>query len=123
VKEKTMNQAKASTLEQLKGRNLSAVTFVQDYLQLQFDGPFLNIFVWPRIMVSAKSIGFGMADYRDELCSQIGKTIGGVAVEADVSFRLYFTDGSIIEVTLLPKSRTGPESVVFQDGNGAFSVW
>jgi hypothetical protein len=118
-----MMQAKVSTLDQLKGNSLSAVTFVQDYLQLQFDGPFLNVFVWPRIIVSAESVSFGAPGYRDQLCSQIGKTVGGVTVEADASLRLYFTDGSIIDVSLLPESRKGPESVVFQDGDGGFAVW
>jgi hypothetical protein len=119
----TINEAKASPLERLKGRNLSAVTFVHDYLQLQFDGPSLNIFVWPRIMVSAKSVSFGMQGYRDTLCGQIAKTVGGAVVEADTNLRLFFTDGSMIEVPLSPASRRGPESVVFQDGDGSFSVW
>jgi hypothetical protein len=120
---KKMMHASVATLERLKGRNLSAVSFVHDYLQLQFDGPFLNIFVWPRITVSAKSVSFGMNEYRDQLCSQIGKIVGGATVEADVSLRLYFTDGTIVEVSLRPESRKGPESVVFQDGHGGFGVW
>lgn len=118
-----MNEGKVSTLEQLKGRNLSAVTFVQDYLQLQFDGPFLNIFAWPRIMAPAVSVSFEMPGYRDGLCAQIGKTVGGVTVETGISFRLFFTDGSIIEVSLSPNVRKGPESIVFQDGEGGFAVW
>jgi hypothetical protein len=122
VTEKMMRE-KIVTLEQLKGRNLSAVTFVQDYLQLQFDGPFLNIFVWPRITVSDKSVSFGAPGYRDQLCSQIGKIVGGATAEADASLRLYFTDGSTIDVSLLPECRKGPESVVFQDGDGGFAVW
>jgi hypothetical protein len=117
------NQPKISTLEQLKGRDLSAVTFVRDYLQLQFDGPFLNIFIWPRIMAPAVSVSFGMTGYRDGLCAQIGKTVGGAAVETDVNFRLFFTDGSIIEVPLSPTARKGPEAIVFQDGKGGFGVW
>ena len=117
-----MNHPKVSSLEQLKGRELSAVTFVRDYLQLQFDGPFLNVFVWPRILVPAGSVSFEMPGYRDGLCSQIGKTVGGVAVETDANFRLFFTDGSIIEVSLLPNARKGPEAIVFQDGKG-FGVW
>lgn len=118
-----MSQAEILTLEQLKGRDLSAVTFVRDYLQLQFDGPFLNVFVWPRILVSAKTFSFGMPEYRDVLCAQIGKAVGGVAVKADLNFCLYFTDGSIIEISLRPELRKGPESVVFQDGAGGFGVW
>lgn len=68
-------------------------------------------------------VDFGLPGYRDGLCAQIGKTIGGVAVEADASFRLFFTDGSIMEISLSPKARGGPEAVVFQDGKGGFEVW
>jgi hypothetical protein len=114
---------RATTVEELKGRELSAVTFVQDYLQLQFDELFLNMFVWPRVMAPAASVSFGMLGYRDELCAQIGKTVGGVAVETGRNFQIFLTDGCMIEVSLLPGARTGPEAVVFQDGKGGFSVW
>jgi hypothetical protein len=105
---------KISTLERLKGHELSAVTFVRDYLQLQFDGPFLNIFVWPRIMAPGASVSLEMPGYRDGLCAQIGKTVGGVAVETDVNFRLFFTDGSMIEVSLLPNARRGRRPLYFR---------
>ena len=120
---KMTNGRNISILDELKGRNLSAVTFVQDYLQLQFDGPLLNVFVWPRIITPTMTGNFGMPDYRDGLCAQIGKPVGDVVAETDVTFRLFFTDGSIIEVSLLPGSRQGPEAVVFQDGKGGFAVW
>ena len=38
-----MSQAE-TTLRQLIGEQLSAVTFVQDYLQLAFDGPGINVY-------------------------------------------------------------------------------
>jgi hypothetical protein len=120
---KMTREPNVSILDELKGRNLSAVTFVQDYLQLQFDGPLLNVFVWPRIIAPTITVNFGMPGYRDGLCAQIGKSVGGVAVAADVTFRLFFTDGSMIEVSLLPGARQGPEAVVFQDGKGSFAVW
>ena len=33
----------SAMLDQLRGEQLSAVTFVQDYLQLWFDGPGFNV--------------------------------------------------------------------------------
>jgi len=114
---------RATIVEELKGRELSAVTFVQDYLQLQFDGLYLNIFVWPKVMAPGASVTFEMPGYRDKLCDQIGKAVGGVAVEMNKDFQLFFTDGSIVAVSLLPSARTGPEAVVFQDGKGGFGVW
>jgi hypothetical protein len=116
------NHAKTPILEKLTGEQLSAVTFVQDYLQLQFDGPLLNIFVWPRITSPVAFVSFEMPGYRDALCAQIGKIVGGVVAELDKNFCLFFTDGSIIDVSLLPSARKGPEAVVFQDGKGGFGV-
>jgi hypothetical protein len=112
-----------TTIEELKGRELSAVTFVRDYLQLHFDGPYLNVFVWPRVIAPTGFVSFEMPGYRDGICAQIGKTIGGVAVEANTNFWLFFTDGSMLEVSLLSSARGGPEAIVFQDGKGGFSVW
>jgi hypothetical protein len=117
-----------SAIEQkLKGCDLSAVTFVRDYVQLEFEDSSatlrLNCNVWPRVTASETTVGFAMPGYRDVLCAQIDKIVGGVAVEVDVIFRIFFADGSMIEVSLLPEDRPGPEALVLQDGNGGFGVW
>jgi hypothetical protein len=120
---KNMNHPRIPILDVLKGREVSAVTFVRDYLQLQFDGPFLNAFVWPRIKTGAAILDFETPGYRDALCSQIGKTVGGVIEEANRRLSLFFTDGSIIEISLLSRDRRGPEAALLQDGKGCFEVW
>jgi hypothetical protein len=114
-------------LESLKGCELAAVTFIRDYLQLQFDGPssspHLNCLVWPRVTVAGTAVGSGMPGYRDILCGQIGKAVAGVTVEVDVMFRIFFADGSAISVSLSAEDRPGPEALVLQDGKGGFGVW
>lgn len=110
-------------LDELRGCNVSAVTFVQDYLQLHFDGPLLNLFVWPRVAEPAAVLNFGMAGYRDALCALIGKTLSAVTEEAGVALCLHFTHGIAIEVPLLPDFRQCPEAVVFLDARGACVVW
>jgi hypothetical protein len=117
------SEVEKSILEELKGRQLSAVTFVQDYVQLQFDGPYLNFFVWPQVMSGGRTCGFGQPGYRDALCDLIAKVVGGVFEEAGRKLRFFFTDDSIVEVSLLLEARRGPEAVVFQNGDGAFRVW
>jgi hypothetical protein len=118
-----MNQPKKSILERLKGCELSAVTFVRDYLQLQFDGPFLNAFVWPRVKSGAVVFNVETPGHRDALCGQIGKTVGGVMEDPNARLSLFFTDGSILDISLLPQDRMGPEAVFMQDGKGGFRVW
>ena len=118
-----MAQPEKPILETLKGCELSAVTFVRDYVQLQFDGPFLNCFVLPRVTVSETTFSSDSPGYRDALCGQIGKTVAGAAVEDDVVFHIFFADGSLIEISLRPEDRPGPEAVELQDGNRGFGVW
>ena len=118
-----MNQAEKSILDELKGRELSAAVFVRDYLQLQFDGPFLTIFVWPRVKQKGTIFEFHTPAYRDALCEQIGKTVGGLIEEIHRRLSLFFTDGSMIEISLLPEDRKGPEAVLFRSEKGPTVVW
>jgi hypothetical protein len=111
------------TLDELKGRELSAVVFVRDYLQLQFDGPYLNVFVWPQVMSDGTTFDFGVPGYKDALCELIAKTVAGVFEKTGRTLQLFFSDGSIVEVSLLFEARKGPEAVVLQNGHGAFRVW
>jgi hypothetical protein len=118
-----MNQVSKPILEQLKGRELSAVTFVRDYLQLHFDGPFLNVFVWPQIKIDGTMYCLDSVGYRDALCTQIGKIVGGAVVQAGTQVSLFFADGSIIQISLLSRDRQGPEALLFQGEDGSFGVW
>ena len=45
---------KGSPLSYLEGRDLSAVTFVRDYLQCNFDWPYINPYVWPTVITGSK---------------------------------------------------------------------
>ena len=117
------DQVEKPILEELKGREISAVTFVRDYLQLQFDGPFINFFVWPQVLQGRTMFDFNRLGYRDVLCELIGKTVGGVIERREEKLQLFLTDGSLVEVSLLLKDRRGPEAVLFQNGKGGFGVW
>jgi hypothetical protein len=112
-----------SILEELKGCEVSAVTFVRDYLQLQFDGPYLNLFVWPQVLRNGTTFEFGDPGYKDALCALIGKSVAGIFEETDKTLRLFFVDGSIAEVSLLFEDRRGPEAALFQNGKGECRVW
>jgi hypothetical protein len=112
-----------SILEELKGREVSAVTFVRDYLQLHFDGPYLNLFVWPQVLKNGTTFDLNNPRYKDALCGLIGKSVAGIFEETGKTLRLFFVDGSVAEASLLFKDRRGPEAAVFQNGKGEFRVW
>ncbi len=47
------------------GEELVAVEFVQDFLQLRFNGPLLTLYAWPHILLSEFSIAYGEPEYRN----------------------------------------------------------
>jgi len=64
--------------EQLLGEQLSAVTFVQDYLQLWFDGPGINVTNPLTVQTGQASVTSWRPGFRDALCSQIAKIVAAV---------------------------------------------
>ena len=54
--------------EQLRGEQLSAVTFVQDYLQLWFDGPGINVTNPLTVHAGRLSVTSWQPGFRDALC-------------------------------------------------------
>jgi hypothetical protein len=60
-----VDQIPEPPLSVLLGRQLSAVEFVQDYLQLRFDGPCLTAITHPRVSVGNRWWEWGISGYRD----------------------------------------------------------
>ena len=81
-------------LDTLADRELSAVTFVRDYVQLHFDGPTISAFTLPTIEVASSRVTAGAPGYRDSLCARIGTAVGAVYVDPGLELRIALTDGS-----------------------------
>jgi len=118
------DNSRESLLSLLTGRELSAITFVRDYLQLQFDGPFINAYVWPLIRMPEKKIDFGAPGYRDALCGQIGKTVIAAREEPEIKLAIDFDNAVVFEISLKREDRITEEAAMFQDGTGKrWNVW
>lgn len=61
--------------DELIGSQLSSVEFVQDYLQLRFDGPTINVNNPLTVKADKKVITSWNEGFRDLLCSQITKIV------------------------------------------------
>ncbi len=61
--------------DKLINEQLSSVEFVQDYLQLHFDGRTITTYIWPEIIIKNEKMIFGDPNYRNELCNLIGKRV------------------------------------------------
>jgi hypothetical protein len=110
-------------LSPIVGSQLSSVEFVQDYVQLRFDGPTLTAFTVPSIITEHGRYEWETPGYRDALCSLIGKLVRSTSVCTDQVIRIEFEDASAVEVSLRPADYRGPEAAMFTNGPGETWVW
>jgi len=96
----------------LLGEELSGVTFVRDYLQLQFNPPpILNALTPVTLTTASASATLGERDFANLLIGQIGKSVRAVECQESNALRLIFEDGSVVSVSLKPMDYVGPEAV------------
>jgi hypothetical protein len=98
-------------LRDLVGLELSAVSFVRDYVEFEFDGPVLRSLASPIVSVDGVRWEFPHPGSRDAMCELIGRAV----VEAqDLPERLLlgFAGDAIVEVPLSGED-AGPEVAHF----------
>ena len=113
----------SNPLQLIIGEELSAVVFVRDYVQLQFDGPGLTAINDPTVVVGGRAYTTTTAGYRDALCGQIGHSVVSAEVASDMEITIEFDDGSTISISLREQDYLyGPEAAVFHHGKNTW-VW
>ena len=107
-------------LEAIVGQELSAVEFVQDYVQLRFDGPVVSFFEWPDVFREEGSYAFGEPEYRNVLCGVIGESVSAASVEEGEAIEIEFENGVTVRASLRLEDISGPEggSISYTDGTG-----
>jgi hypothetical protein len=108
-------------IAEIAGRSLSAVAFVQDYLQFQFDGPCLTALTPPVFRMGAGVVLPGNVGYRDALCSAIGVEVASVRV-TDEEVQIEFVNSSSICVSLRAEDYVGPEAINYVALDGSMTV-
>jgi hypothetical protein len=104
--------AETNSFQQIVGEQLSAVTFVMDYLQLQFNPP-PTITIYTQVIVSSGNKTCSSSDdqFRNMLCEQITKIVKSVEIRNEEAFRIIFEDGTVISLSLKASDYTGPEAL------------
>lgn len=110
-----------SQLTEVIGNRLSSVEFVQNYLQLRFDGPCLTCHVWPEVVVGGRPLVMSEPGYRDALCAPIGEEVRAVK-ETPERIVLSFATGSDFVFRLIRTEKRPPEFLVFESSKG-WSYW
>lgn len=100
----------------IEGEQLSAVTFVQDYLQLHFDGPMITAITLPVVISGEARSGIGDIGYRDRLCALIGKKVVSAYVRHNERMQIDFDENASLVVPLTSDQYRAAEAVIFSDG-------
>lgn len=110
-------------ISDLIGEEVSAVSFVRDYVEFHFDGPILRSLSNPTALVDGVEYRFPGPGARDALCRAIGSTVRALQLEEDRDLRLT-TDICEITIPLDEKHLRGPEAMHFvPKWNGPIQVW
>jgi hypothetical protein len=118
-----MSEKKKEHLDCLIGEQLSSVIFVQDYLQLDFDGNILTCYLWPEVEIDNKVFKYGDIDFRNKLCSIISKIVRSLTIREGVSMQIIFESDDKILLSLDPTNQTVPEIAMFNDSDGGWSFF
>lgn len=90
----------SNLFKELIGQQLSSVVFIQDYLQLDFDGNKLTCYKWPIVYLKRINSQFGELEYRNYLCSFISKIVDKVLFIEGQSLSVKFSNEESIEIDL-----------------------
>jgi hypothetical protein len=108
-----MAEVDSTFLNPIIGESLGSVTFVMDYIQLDFNGPRLTALTLPVVRVSGKVRTVADPGWRDSLCERIGASVRSAYVRPDDELSIAFEDGSSIVVSLRAIDYRGPEAINF----------
>ena len=103
----------------IEGEELEAVEFVEDYLQLRFEGPLLTLYEWPSVLLEDFSISYGEPGYRDALCALIGEEVEQALLEDGSSLTLKLANGAVVALSLREEDMSGPEAGAYSESGSA----
>ena len=101
-------------LARLKGEQLSAVSFVMDYVELHFDGPVVRAISHPIVTGPDGTVVFPQEGSRDALCELIGHEVRRVELQDGTELRLAFHGDVAIVVPLDAARSRFQETMHFQ---------
>lgn len=112
------------TIGSIIGQIVSAVCFVQDYVEIHFDGPILRCLRSPLVESKGFAGTFPQKGSRDALCSLIGEKLLSLQVNDRVRLVAGFTSGARLVVALGPDREASLEALHFVPRTGGpIQVW
>jgi len=118
-----MTEDEHNALKFLVGSRLSSIEFVQDYVQLRFNGPCLTALTPPHIRTLRKCCEPGAPEYRNVLCDQIGKLVHRAFTIEAQEIRIDFDNEVTITISLRPDDYQSAEAAIFDNPPQTTCVW
>jgi hypothetical protein len=109
-------------LSSIVGQELTAVEFVQDYLQLRFEGPLLTLFVWPDVFREEGSYAYGEPEFRNVLCAQLTGNVTAATLEENEALEIEFENGVIVRASLREEDLDVPQAGQFSESGDAGDI-
>jgi hypothetical protein len=113
-----------NALASITQMRLTAVCFVQDYVEFHFEGPILTAYEWPVLFIAGDPVTESSPSYRDHLCKLIAKkTVQTIEVK-NKKLILIFENDYRLEIPVDPLNRSSVEAAMIVDSTRKkISVW
>jgi hypothetical protein len=110
-------------LRELISEQLEAVTFIRDYLQLQFGAPpLLNVYTTVTVSDGTTVCRSNEADFARAVVAQLNKRVHDVRAHSSKYLEILFEDRSSITVSLRAEDYRGPEAFTYFGKDGTVTV-
>jgi hypothetical protein len=113
--------ARVEWFEDLLVEDLSGVTFVRNYVQLQFNpNPMLNVYTPITVTAEGRQNRTGEQDFANALIGQINKHVAKVTIEPETSISIHFRDGSVVSFSTRSEDVEYEAFTLFTKGGGVY---
>lgn len=102
----------SGALSYLIGKQLSAVVFVMDYLQFQFNGAVLTVLNPICVKVDNKIYQSGDINFRNSLCERISHIVENLLLSED-RLEINFNDSAAFFISLKDEDYSNAEAINF----------
>lgn len=114
-----MNDATRMLRDALIGTQLSAVTFVMDYFQFDFDSHRLTVHTIPTVNLYREDL----SNFRDQLCAFITQIVTSAEELPDTAIHIDFGDFGRLTIPLDEGSKRQVEAAAFRPSGKAPWIW
>jgi len=86
-------------IEKIKNAELSAVSFIRDYIELHFDGPVLRLIGDVLVKNHGQKMGSNDLGFKDMICRNIGRKVSSININDEMnSIEIKFHGDDVVEV-------------------------